>query len=123
MVIALFISVSDDPKYMLVASPFLLLLSIPLFLTVWYINHYFFYCIEIYPDGFYIRTNPFNGKYYYYSEIRTAYISFKDLLNNGGGVIKTIHFLRFVDLQGTRRIVYFDNTYCMEEMRLIVERI
>lgn len=37
--------------------------------AVYVIVQYFFYKIEIQKDGFYCRTNPFNGRYYRYRDI------------------------------------------------------
>ncbi len=103
--------------------PIIIIFACPLFLNLWYINHYFFYRIEIYPDGFYIRTNLFKGKSYHYNEILSAFIDGKTLHNKYGKPSETIYFFRFVDSQGKRRRIYFDDTYCINEIRLIVDRI
>lgn len=107
----------------LVVVPLYIIGALPILVALNNVNYYFFYRIDIYKDGFYVKTNPFNGKFYYYNEVTSARIDFKDILNKSGRVTGTKCFLRFVNSQGKRRKVYFDDTYCINEIRLIIERV
>lgn len=92
-------------------------------INLWYINHYFFYRIEIYSDRFFVRTNPFNAKCYYFNEVTSAKIKCKKRCNKKREKTKTFSFFRFRDSEGKRRKVYFNDEYCINEIRLIVDRI
>ena len=91
--------------------------------NIWCINHYIFYRIEIYPDGFFVRTNPFNAKLYKYGEIKSAEFKGKVLYNRVGKPSQTVYFLCFTESKGRKRRIYFEDTYCINEIKLIIERI
>lgn len=91
--------------------------------NIWCVNHYIFYRMEIYPDGFFVRTNPFNAKFYKYSEIKSAEFKGKILHNRFGKPSQTVYFLCFDEPKGRKRRIYFDDAYCINEIKLIIERI
>ena len=91
--------------------------------NIWCINHYIFYRIEIYPDGFFVRTNPFNARFYKYSEIQSADFKGKVLHSRFGKPNRTAYFFYFTVPKGRKRRIYFEDEYCINEIKLIIDRI
>ena len=76
------------------------------------IAHNLFYKIQIQKDGFYCRTNPFDGKYYKYSNITKCKLieerkKFGSVRGSGTRETRYFYFLVFADTTNkTRKILY-----------------
>lgn len=90
------------------------------------IVRYFYYKICIGPKGFYFKTNPFNGKYYEYTEIERC----------GRGTIKVHHsgtiiaspqvsrkFFCFIDRSGKKHEAILEGTLNEDEITILISRI
>ena len=92
------------------------------------IMHYFFYRIEILRDGFYCRTNPFNGRSYNYREITNCKL-LESRKRYGSayrrGVRKThyLDYLVFTDKTGKEHRIMYDKSLFEREMRILESRI
>ena len=92
------------------------------------IMHYFFYRIEILRDGFYCRTNPFNGRSYNYREITNCKL-LESRKRYGSayrrGVRKThyLDYLVFTDKTGKEHRIMYDKGLFEREMRILESRI
>ncbi len=90
--------------------------------------HNMFYKIQIEKDGFYCRTNPFDGKYYQYSEITDCKLveerkKFGSV--RGRGVRKTHYFyyLVFTDVNNKSHRILYNKALFEREMIILVSRI
>lgn len=86
-----------------------------------------FYKIEIQKDGFFCRTNPFNGQYYRYCDI--VYCATKEVRRKFGsiwdpGVRKThyFNFIIFTDRSGKKRKVLYNKALFEYEIDVLVSR-
>ena len=89
---------------------------------------YGYYTVEIQKEGFFYRTNPFNGQYYRYCDI--AYCATKEIRRKFGsiwdpGVRKTryFHILIFADRSGNKRKVLYNKALFEYEINALVSRI
>ena len=96
--------------------------------VIYVIIQYCFYKIEIQKEGFFCRTNPFNGQYYRYCDI--AYCATKEIRRKFGsiwdpGVRKTryFHILIFADRSGNKRKVLYNKALFEYEINVLVSRI
>lgn len=95
---------------------------------VYVIMHYFFYRIEILRDGFYCRTNPFNGRAYKYRDIASCKL-FESRKRYGSayrrGVREThyLDYLVFTDKSGKEHRIMYDKSLFEREMRILESRI
>lgn len=95
---------------------------------VYVVMHYFFYRIEILRDGFYCRTNPFNGQSYKYRDITNCkLIESRKRYGSAyrSGVRKTYYldYLVFTDNTGKERRIVYDKSLFEREMRILESRI
>jgi hypothetical protein len=89
------------------------------------IGRYFYYKICIGPRGFFFKTNPFNGKYYKYTDIERC----------GEGVIKASrsassaapatdrHFFYFTDRSGKKHEALLEYPLYKNEIIILIGRI
>lgn len=104
---------------------------LPIVLTVVSIalvmNYYFFYKILIQKDGFYFRTNPFNGKYFKYRDIVDCKLIEKrkktGSVRRGTREIRYFYFLIFTDATNKKHKILYDKTLFEREMNILVSRI
>lgn len=94
---------------------------------VYVIIHYLFYRIEIKRDGFYCRTNPFNGKTYKYRDITNCRLieSRRRYGSTYHGSRRTyyIHFLIFTDKFGKEHRIQYDKSLFEREIHILETRI
>ena len=95
---------------------------------VYVVMHYFFYRIEILCDGFYCRTNPFNGRFYKYRDITNCKL-IENRRQYGSayrrGVRKThyLYALVFTDKTGKERRIEYDKSLFEREINILASRI
>lgn len=90
------------------------------------ISRYFYYKICIGQTGFYFKTNPFNGRYYEYTDIERC----------GKYVVKTHHsatiaapsqnrgyFFSFTDRSGKKHETLYESSLYEDEFEILVSRI
>ncbi|MBQ8575296.1 MAG: hypothetical protein IJ447_04535 [Clostridia bacterium] len=85
------------------------------------LNQYFFYKICIGKNGFYIRTNPFNGYFYRFADIRNAYVEVKEIRVRYHGRRKR-YALIFTTVKNEMRKIYFENDYYRKNIDTIISR-
>lgn len=90
-------------------------------------NTFRFFEIQIGRDGFYFRTNPFNGRYYKYSEIRSCREVRKEIRfrrhGRSFGSRKYYSYFEFTDDRGKTRKFFFEKSISEREINLLRERI
>jgi hypothetical protein len=96
--------------------------------VIYVIIQHCFYKIEIQKEGFFCRTNPFNGQYYRYCDI--AYSETKEIRRKFGsiwdpGVRKSryFHILIFADRSGNKRKLLYNKALFEYEINVLVSRI
>lgn len=86
-----------------------------------------FYKIEIQKDGFYCRTNPFDGKYYKYSDITKCKLIEErkkfGSVRNGTRETHYFYFLIFTDATNKTHKVLYNKALFEREMNVLVTRI
>ena len=92
------------------------------------IIHNMFYKIQIQKDGFYCRTNPFDGKYYQYSEITDYKLveerkKFGSVRNRGVRETHYFYYLIFTDATNKKRRILYNKALFEREMNVLVSRI
>lgn len=90
--------------------------------------HNMFYKIQIQKDGFYCRTNPFDGKYYQYSEITDCKLveerrKFGSVRRRGTRETHYFYFLIFTDATNKTHRILYDKALFEREMKVLVSRI
>ena len=90
--------------------------------------HYFFYRIDIGRDGFYCRTNPFNGQFYRYRDIASCKVietrkRTGSPRSHGGRRTYYLHYLIFTDKTGKERRIQYDKGLFEREINILVSRI
>ena len=88
---------------------------------VYVVMHYFFYRIEIKRDGFYCRTNPFNGQFYEYRNIVNCKVveqrkKFGSAYRKGVRKTHYMHYLIFTDKSGKREVSNMTRAYLNERL-------
>ncbi len=105
------------------ASGLLLTLSVVIKLIV----RYFFYKVNIENNGFYLRTNPFNGKYYEYTDITSCgevlSVTRHGRLSKGSNHRSYYYFFIFTDVTGRTRKFLFQKDRYEHEIDVLKERI
>ncbi len=96
--------------------------------TVVMIIHNMFYKIQIQKEGFYCRTNPFDGKYYKYSEIIDCNLveerkKFGSVRNRGVRETHYFYYLVFTDATNKKRRILYNKALFEREMNVLVSRI
>lgn len=92
------------------------------------IVHNLFYKIQIQKDGFYCRTNPFDGKYYKYSNITKCKLieerkKFGSVRGSGTRETRYFYFLVFADTTNKTRKILYNKALFEREMNILVSRI
>lgn len=91
-------------------------------LTVRLVIRYFCFKIYVGRNGFYLQTNPFNGKYYRYSQIKGASEELKKYRRRSHGTSYVYYFnIRFKN--GTTKSIIFEKALHEREFRVLRERI
>lgn len=95
---------------------------------VYVIMHYFFYKVEIKRDGFYCRTNPFNGQFFKYQDIEDCKLieqrkKFGHAYRHGVRQTHYLHYLTFTDKFGNERIIEYDKGLFDREFNILATRI
>lgn len=88
--------------------------------------HNLFYKILIQRDGFYFRTNPFDGKYYKYSEVSDCRLTEarqrRGSVRNGTRRTGYSYYFTFTDSIGKPHKILYDKTLFQREMEALMER-
>ncbi len=95
---------------------------------VYVVMHTFFYRIEILRDGFYCRTNPFNGRSYKYRDITNCKLiesrkRYGSAYRRGVRETHYLDYLVFTDNTGKERRIAYDKSLFEREMRILESRI
>lgn len=95
---------------------------------VYLVLRYFFYKIEIKRDGFYCRTNPFNGRFYKYRDIAECKVIEKrrrygSPYRPGSRRTHYLHYLLFTDKSGKVHRIQYDKGLFEREINILVSRI
>jgi hypothetical protein len=90
--------------------------------------HNMFYKIQIEKDSFYCRTNPFDGKYYQYSEITNCKLveerkKFGSVRNRGVRETHYFYYLIFTDASNKKHRILYNKAVFEREMNVLVSRI
>lgn len=90
--------------------------------------HNIFYKIQIKKDGFYCRTNPFDGKYYQYREITNYKLieerkKFGSVRNRGVRETHYFYYLIFTDANNKKHRIPYNKALFEREMNVLVSRI
>ena len=90
--------------------------------------HNLFYKIQIQKDGFYCRTNPFDGKYYKYSNITKCKLieerkKFGSVRGSGTRETRYFYFLAFADTTNKTRKILYNKALFEREMNILLSRI
>lgn len=87
-----------------------------------------FYKIQIQRDGFYCRINPFDGKYYKYSDISHCKLTvehkkFGSARKRGAREAQYFYYLIFTDVTNKTRKILYSKALFEWEMNVLVSRI
>ena len=98
-----------------------------LFILIYLINSNMFFKVKIEENGFYCRTNPFNGQYYEYAEI-TACKRIKKVVRTRAHYYEAAErryyfFFEFTDICGRTRKFAFEDPIHGHEINVLKERI
>ena len=98
-----------------------------LFILIYLINSNMFFKVKIEENGFYCRTNPFNGQYYEYAEI-TACKRIKKVVRTRAHYYEAAErryyfFFEFTDVRGKTRKFLFEDPIHGHEINVLKERI
>lgn len=90
-------------------------------------NNYLFFQVKIQKDGFYCRTNPFNGTYYKYSDV-TACREIKKVVRHrqhfwNAATARYYFFFEFTDVSGKKQKFSFEKEIYEKEIDVLKERI
>lgn len=89
-------------------------------------NEYFYLKVQIGSTGFYFRSNPFNGKYYKYSDIKSCEEIFRAYRNHPPGSSSTelcIYYFVFKDNAGKTMNFSFDKSIYEHEINVLKKHI
>lgn len=94
---------------------------------VYLVVHYLFYRIEILRDGFYCRTNPFNGRFYKYRDITNCKLieqrkRFGSAYHHGVRKTHYLYYLIFTDKSGKERRLEYDKGLFEREINILASR-
>lgn len=94
---------------------------------VYLVVHYLFYRIEILRDGFYCRTNPFNGQFYKYRDITNCKLieqrkRFGSAYHHGVRKTHYLYYLIFTDKSGKERRLEYDKGLFEREINILASR-
>lgn len=96
--------------------------------VVYVIIQFFFYRIEILHDGFYCRTNPFNGQFYKYRSIAQCKLiekrkKFGSAYKRGTHKTHYFYYLVFTDQSGKERRIQYNKALFQREINILVSRL
>ncbi len=109
-----------------------LIVILPMILAVvsiiWMIIDYVFYKLKIQKDGFYCRTNPFNGRYFAYKDIINCKLvekrkKFGSAYRRGTRETRYFYFLTFTDIDNKKHRILYNKALFEREMQILVSRI
>lgn len=86
------------------------------------INRCFYYRIYIGKSGFFFRTNPFNGKYYRYADIKQCSEKLVKYRHNSGSADYN-YFFFFTDTAGKTNKILFEKSVYEKEFNVLAKRI
>lgn len=93
------------------------------------ICYFFFFSVKIEKDGFYYRTNFFNGRYFAYGdtvscrEIKRKVRGQRKYRRKRRGNIRYIFYFEFTDITGKKRKFPFEKKLYGREIEILAERI
>lgn len=95
---------------------------------VYLVVHYLFYRIDIRRDGFYCRTNPFNGQFYKYRDIASCRVIERrrrtgSVHSHGGRRTHYLYYLIFTDKSGKEHRIQYDKGLFEREINILASRI
>ena len=98
-----------------------------LFILIYLINSNMFFKVKIEENGFYCRTNPFNGQYYEYAEIADCK-RIKKVVRTRAHYYEAAErryyfFFEFTDMRGKTRKFLFEDPIHGHEINVLKERI
>ena len=109
-------------KYIIVAMGFAGLTLPSLCIFVFLLNRYFCFKIYVGKEGFYYQTNPFNGNYYMYEQVKHANENLMVSHHRGHG--RTYyHYFVFTLKNGEQKKVLFEKALYEKEINVLIERI
>lgn len=109
-----------------------LIYILPMVLAVvsiaWVIINYLFFKIQIQREGFYCRTNPFDGQYFEYRDIVDCKLvekrkKFGTVLRRGTRETHYFYFLIFTDVTNKKHKILYDKALFEREMNILVHRV
>jgi len=110
-------------------SPITYLLTIVMaaMAVVLLVLHNMFYKIQIQKEGFYCRTNPFDGKYYRYGDITDCKLVEKrkkfGSVRRGTRRTHYFYYLSFTDATNKTHRIFYNKALFEREMKVLVSRI
>lgn len=110
-------------KYLQVALGFAGLAGIFLFLLVYLLIRYFCFKFYVGKNGFYYQTNPFNGNYYRYADIRSADESLVVYRRRRARGRTYRYYFTFTLKTGERKTVIFEKALHEREINVLKDRI
>ena len=101
--------------------------AVALFILIYIVNNNMFFKVRITEKGFYCRTNPFNGQYYIYSEIKNCR-RIKKVVRTRAHYYEAAEpryyfFFEFTDQSGKVRRFQFEDPIHGHEVNQLKERI
>lgn len=102
-------------------------IAMSLFVIIYLINSNMFFKVKIEKNGFYCRTNPFNGQYYEYNEITNCKRIKKVIRTRAyfyeADLPRYYFFFEFTDVCGRTRKFQFEDQIHGHEVDVLKERI
>lgn len=111
-----------ENKSVMLGFVFIVMAVIPAGLLVYSLNRRFFFKINIGTDGFYVQTNPINGKHYSYAEIDNGFIKTETPTKANQGADVRYYFVFTTKNRETRKIL-FEPAVHEREIEILKERI
>ena len=111
-----------ENKSVMLGYVFIVMAVIPAGLLVYSLNRRFFFKINIGTDGFYVQTNPINGKHYSYAEIDNGFIKTETPTKANQGADVRYYFVFTTKNRETRKIL-FEPAVHEREIEILKERI
>lgn len=87
-----------------------------------------YFCVKVYigKNGFYFQSNPFDGRYYEYNEIKSCREEMKtsrSSFGNQSSQTAYFYFFYFTDKDGKTHKVQFDKAVYEYEFNVLIERL
>ena len=114
----------DAPNKSRIAALFFGLIAVSsIYILVKLIIRYFFFKLYIGQKGFYFQSNPFNGRYYNYSEIKSCNEEIKTSYNSEISRNVNFYYFNFTDSNGKTVKFQLDKSLYENELNILKERI